>query len=421
MAERDQGIFNELYGYDNKVFSYQTRRYKKLLTTFKKLFKAKSVNLFSTPGRTELGGNHTDHNHGLVLAGAVNLDTIAAAQPVSESVVTISSEGYSSLFIISLDNLTPVTGEEKTTSALIRGIAYKLKDLGYHIGGFNAYITSDVFVGSGLSSSASIEILIVNIFNYFYNNGQIPHEIIARIAQYAENVYFGKPCGLMDQIACATGGIVKIDFRNSQNPQISRVNFEFDSVGFHLIVVNTGGNHADLTDEYSSIPLEMKSVASFFNKTVCRDLNLDEVFDNITSLRESVGDRAILRALHFFRENERVAGMVQALDSGNIDQFLRLINQSGDSSFKWLQNTYTSQNPSMQGISLALALTKEFLDSRRIPGACRVHGGGFAGTIQTVLPDDFVREYKNYMDSIFGKGAAQLLTIRNRGTCFWEI
>jgi galactokinase len=417
-ADHFSNILTDLYGNDRSVFSVQFKRYKDLITSFHNVYKSDSVYLFSTPGRTELGGNHTDHNNGLVLAGSVNLDTIATAEPVPEAVVTIFSEGYPKPFILSLKELDPVLHEAGTTSALIRGIAYKFSDLKYIIGGFNAVITSDVAVGSGLSSSASIEMLIGNIFNYLYNDGLIAQNIIARIGQFAENVYFDKPCGLMDQIACASGGIVKIDFKDPLKPDVSPVQYDFDKSGYNLIIVNTGGDHADLTDEYASIPAEMKSVASFYDKTVCRDLNYDEIIQNIGTLRKTVGDRAILRVLHFFRENQRVHNMVQALESDNFDDFLQLSNRSGDSSFKWLQNIFSHKNTSEQEISLALALTEQFIHTEKISGACRIHGGGFAGTIQAVLPADHVNNYKNRMDSVFGRNSAQIISIRKKGSCY---
>jgi len=270
-------------------------------------------------------------------------------------------------------------------------------------------------VGSGLSSSASIEMLIGTILNAFYNNEQVSPKILAIIGQYAENVYFNKPCGLMDQIACALGGIMTIDFKNPAEPQIKKVDFNFSNKNYSLVIVNTGGNHVDLTEDYASVPSEMKAVAAAFKADVCREITLADVLSNIKKLRSAVGDRAIMRAIHFFAENERIDAQVRSLEKGKFKTFLSLVNDSGNSSFKWLQNCYTTKNIFMQGISLALCLTEDYL-KKNGPGACRVHGGGFAGTIQVFLPEKFLTGYQKIMQSVFGNRSVLRLNIRSQGT-----
>ena len=304
--------------------------------------------------------------------------------------------------------------KRETTFALIRGIAARFKDLGYNIGGFNAYISSDVLGGSGLSSSACIEVLLGTILNYLYNNGQIDVQQLAMIGQYAENVYFGKPSGLMDQMACAVGGFVTIDFKDPKKPVVRKIDFDFESQNYSLLVVDTGGSHADLTADYASIPNEMKAVAQVLGAQVCRELTKEQVIENIPLIRQKVSDRAILRALHFLNENGRVTKQVKALEEGNFEEFLTLVKDSGNSSWKWLQNCYTTHNPLEQGITLALALTEDFIDSIG-KGACRVHGGGFAGTIQVFLPTDKVKEYIEEIEPILGEGTVTVLNIRPVG------
>lgn len=411
-------IFREIYcNWNDIVIERKIKRFQELIDKFKQKFNEQDWHLFSTPGRTEIGGNHTDHNHGRVLAGSVNLDSIAVAAINQSSMVTMRSEGYSQPFIVNLDQLDKVTAESGTTSALIRGIASRFKKLGFQIGGFNASVTSDVLPGSGLSSSASIEVLIGTIFNYLFNNGAIPPQTIALIGQYAENEYFNKPCGLMDQTTCAVGGIVTIDFKKPKEPVVKKVNFDFASQNYSLLVVDTGGNHADLTDDYASVPREMKSVAKELGAEVCREIHFDDLINKMKVLRPKVGDRAILRAFHFLGDNARVLDQVTALERGDFKQFLSSVNDSGNSSFKWLQNIYTTKNVQEQGVSLALALTEKYI-SERGEGACRVHGGGFAGTIQVFLPNATVSEYIKMIESVFGNGKAQLLSIRPHGSIY---
>jgi galactokinase len=315
---------------------------------------------------------------------------------------------------LNLKELNPKKEEEGDTKSLIRGIAARFKELGYNVSGFNAVMTSDVLPGSGLSSSASVEILIGNIFNMLFNNGTISNEELAIIGQYAENNYFGKPCGLMDQMACSVGGIIAIDFENNDKPIVEKIDFNFQETKYNLIVVDTGGNHTDLTEDYSSIPAEMKSVANYFGKSFCREITYTEILENISQLRVDLGDRAVLRALHFIEENERVVKQVKALKEKNFTQFMTLIKESGNSSFKWLQNIYTTKNIREQGLSLALAITENFIKQKQ-DGVCRVHGGGFAGTIQAFISKENVKEYIETIEKVFGKGSAIKLSIRSEG------
>jgi galactokinase len=411
-------VFNEIYcSCDNNVLAKKIQRIEYLVDKFKQRFQENDLHFFSTPGRTEIGGNHTDHNHGRVLAGSVNLDSIAVAAIADSNTITLHSEGYPNPFCVNLNQLKKMPEEKETTSALIRGIAARFKQLGLNISGFSACVTSDVLPGSGLSSSASIEVLIGTIFNYLFNRGNISPQEIAIIGQYAENEYFGKPCGLMDQTTCAVGGIVTIDFQNPKQPVVKKVNFDFASQNYCLLVVNTGGNHADLTEDYASVHREMKSVAHEFGAEACREIHYDDFIHKIRALRPKVGDRAILRAFHFLGDNARVAEQVAALEKCDFQKFLSLVNDSGNSSFKWLQNIYTTKNIHEQGVSLALAITEKYISDIG-EGACRVHGGGFAGTIQVFLPNAAVEEYIRLVESVFGKGKDVTLGIRPHGTLY---
>jgi galactokinase len=333
----------------------------------------------------------------------------------SDSKVELYSEGYDKTFIVNLETLKPVKEEAGTTSALIRGTAAGFRKHGFNIGGFKACITSDVLPGSGLSSSASIEVLIGTIFNHLYNEGKISPVDIAKIGQYAENEFFKKPCGLMDQVACAVGGIVAIDFIDPEEPEIEKINFDFSATGYSLLVVDTGGSHSDLTEDYSSIPAEMKQVAKYFNKDFCRGLDLDSLLKSMKDIRRKMSDRSVLRAIHFIKENERVERQTKALKENNFEKFLNLVNESGNSSYKYLQNIFSSRNVEEQGVSLALALSDLFIKEKG-KGASRIHGGGFAGTIQVFLPNDLVDEYKPFISNAFDKDAVKVLSIRNQGT-----
>ena len=407
-------VFRQIYGQEKTLLEKQQKRYHALIQKFEKLFRQEDWHLFSTPGRTEIGGNHTDHNHGRVLAASVNLDSIAVARKNELNKVILFSEGYAQPFEVDLNRLEQVQEERGTTSALIRGIAFKLSELGYQIGGFNACVASEVLPGSGLSSSASIEVLIGTIFNTLFNDERIPVDELAKIGQFAENRYFGKPCGLMDQLACAVGGIIAIDFENPFEPVIERVGFDFSEKNYQLLIVDTGGNHADLIDDYASIPAEMKSVARALGAEVCREIEYDQLLHKTKSLREQVGDRALLRSFHFLWENERVVHQVNSLKSGDFQTFLRLVGESGNSSFKWLQNIFSANNIHEQGMTLALALTEQYLDQIGA-GACRVHGGGFAGAIQVFLPKGAVAGYTELMESVLGDDSVLLLNIRSYG------
>ena len=397
--------------YTSEKFEEQLKRYAKAAAEFEKLYAAKPTAFFSAPGRTEVGGNHTDHNLGCVLAAAVSLDIIAAVMPTDDGFITVKSEGFPT-DVIDICDTEPREDEKNTSSALIRGMADGFKRNGHKLGGFKAYMTSEVLQGSGLSSSAAYEVIIGTILNGLYNNGKVGDVEIAKLAQYAENVHFGKPSGLMDQMASSVGGLITIDFADKQDPLIQCVQYDFAESGHKLCIIDTKGSHADLTPEYAAIPPEMRSVAEYFGKTVLREINKEQVLDNISKLREKCGDRAVLRALHFFDENERVAKQAKALEKGDIKEFLRLINESGDSSLAYLQNIFSALNVREQGLTLALYLAKQLLEGE---GACRVHGGGFAGTIQAFVPDNKLEAFTGGMDKVFGEGACHVLTIRNCG------
>ena len=417
-APKIKELLYKLYGKDNRVIQEQIQRYGKIIKQYQNYFSSIPVHLFSSPGRTEIGGNHTDHNAGRVLAATINLDSIAAVAETHDNTVTIYSEGYTDPFKVVLDDLEPKRKEEETTTALIRGIAARFKELGYNIGGFNACISSNVMVGSGLSSSASIEVLIGTILNELYNEGNVSEETVAISGKYAENNYFNKPCGLMDQLTIAVGGIVSIDFRDSDNPIVTKVDFDINAQNYSILVVDTGGNHADLTEDYASIPGEMKSVARELGGEVCRDITHKDLIEKVRQLRPKVGDRAILRALHFLEDNQRVLDQVEALEKGDFDTFLGLVNESGNSSCKWLQNCFTIKNPSVQGITLALALTENYLKNSGRRGACRVHGGGFAGTIQVFMPNELLKDYIRLIEGVFGKGGVTRINVRPIGAVF---
>lgn len=409
-------LFVELYGTEEAEIQKQIGRYRNLVAQYQRYFQDDEIELFSTPGRTELSGNHTDHNAGRVIAAAIDLDSIAAVSKTADNQITIFSEGFPEPFRVDLrESLIPQKKYEGTTTGLICGIVFRMNELGFRTGGFNACITSQVKVGSGLSSSASIEILIGTILNSLFNHHQIEPETLAQIGQYAENVHFNKPCGLMDQTACAIGGVITIDFRNPRAPMIQKIQFDFNAQNYHLLIVDTGGSHADLVSDYAAIPSEMKSVASALGGKVCRDIDLEQLLHHVKELRPQVGDRALLRSFHFLSENQRVMDQIHALETGDFDQFLHLVSESGNSSFKWLQNSYTTKDVSEQGISLGLALTEYYL--KKIgKGACRVHGGGFSGTIQTYLPKKYLGGYIELMEQVFGQPSVLKLNIRSHGS-----
>ena len=406
--------YDELFAkiYKKEDVSAQKERYIALAESFDKLFGAgKDVAVFSAPGRTEVGGNHTDHNHGKVLAASVNLDAVAVVSKNDENIVRVKSEGYK-IDAVDLANMNVMPDERGKSESLIRGVCAGFRNRGYNFGGFDAATVSDVLSGSGLSSSAAFEVLLGTILNYLYNDGKVSAVEIAQIAQFAENEYFGKPCGLMDQMACSVGGFVQIDFKDPSVPVINKVDFDFAACNHALCIVDTGGNHADLTDEYAAVRGEMEAVASKFGKAVLRDVDVAEFEKNISIIRDSAGDRAVLRAMHFFNENKRVDLQAAALKDGDFDAFKALIIDSGYSSYMYNQNVYTCKAPSDQPVSVALAICSDVLKGK---GAWRVHGGGFAGTIQAFVPVDVLDEFKSRICSVFGEKSCYVLNIRPVG------
>ncbi len=372
---------------------------------------------FSAPGRTEIGGNHTDHQRGRVLAAAVNLDTVAAVRVNGLDQIRILSRGYP-LCEVDLKNLMPNEKEYNTTPALIRGVAARFCQLGCQVGGFDAYMESTVLPGSGLSSSAAFEVLVGTIINHLFFHQKLSQPDIAGIGQYAENVFFGKPCGLMDQMASAVGGMVSIDFFDSRQPRIQPVDFDFSACGHALCIIDSRASHADLTDEYAAITEEMKSVCAYFGKEVLSQITKEEFIGSIRDLRNRCADRAVLRAYHFFRENERVPMQVAALQAGDFEGFLALVRLSGHSSYMYLQNVIPAGYKDHQDVALTLALCEEYLRGR---GACRVHGGGFAGTVQAFVPHDLLEEFRSGIDAVLGQGACHVLSIRSQGGVEMEV
>jgi galactokinase len=410
-------LFKKLYGTDTAVLNEQAERYTKLLNEFKTIYGHDEASLFSSPGRTEIGGNHTDHNYGRVLAGAVNLDNIAVAAKNGTQVIRIKSAGYPD-FQVDLSQLKPNDSEKYTSVSLVKGISARFQEKGYKTGGFDACIDSRVPVGSGLSSSASFEVLIGAIINQFFNDGKMTPVENAIIGQWAENNYFGKPCGLMDQTACAVGGLITIDFEDPSKPIVKEVNFNFIATGFSLVITDTGGNHADLNDEYASLPTDMKAVAGELGKKVLREVTIEQVLDIAPKIREKVGDRAILRAIHFQGDNQRVVDQVNALEKNDFQSFLKMVVKSGYSSYMYNQNIFPVNNVKEQGVSLALALSDLVLDGQ---GAWRVHGGGFAGTIQAFVPQNLVEKYVKTLEHVYGKGSCHKLFIRAEGAIKLEL
>lgn len=404
-------LFAKLYGKEN--VPSQKERYINLLRHYEKAFGDAQVSLFSSPGRTEICGNHTDHNHGKVLAASINLDCICAAAKNSENVIRITDITYRESFSVNLSDLEKVPGERGSVG-LIKGISKALKNFGFRLGGFNACVTSSVIRAAGVSSSASFEMLICAVLNEFYNDGKIDAVTYARSGQYAENVYWDKASGLLDQMTCAVGGMITIDFKDPTKPVVEKIDFDFAKQGYNLVIVNTGKSHADLNADYSSVPSEMKSVAQALGYDVCRQITVEDIEKNLSALREKVGDRAVLRALHFLAENDRVDAQIKALKSGDFDAFLYNVTSSGNSSWKWLQNCYSPANCNEQGITVALAFTEMYLSGIG-KGACRVHGGGFAGVIAVFLPAEKADDYIDYIEGLLGKGNAYKMNIRDYG------
>lgn len=402
--------FSRLYKQED--VTRQRERYITALEEFERLFGAeREVCFFSAPGRTEIGGNHTDHQRGRTLAASIDLDAVAVASKNDRGVIHIHSEGHDEN-IVSLSDLDPKPEEENTSTALVRGIASRFQQLGYTIGGFDAYTTSDVLRGSGLSSSAAFEVLVGTMLNHLYNDGTVGAIEIAQIGQYSENRYFGKPCGLLDQMACSFGGLIEIDFADPAVPKVDQLFCDFTEYGYYLCVVNTGGSHADLTGEYAAVPAEMSGVAKALGKEVLREVNEQEFFRCLPQLRSQLGDRAVLRAIHFFDEDQRVPKMANALRDREMNRFFELVKASGASSACRLQNVTPPGSTKEQGLALALALSERLLNGK---GACRVHGGGFAGTIQAYLPKEMAEDYCKEMENVFGKDCCHLLKIRPCG------
>ena len=388
------------------------KRYLNALDKFVEIYKdSGEVRLFSAPGRTEIGGNHTDHQHGSVLAGSVDLDVIAVVSENNENVIRIKSQGYDmdTIDVLDLDKKEKEVGR---AAALIRGVCKAVSDRGYTLKGFNAYTTSNVLKGSGLSSSAAFEVLVGNILNSVCCQNKIDNVELAKIGQFAEKEYFGKPCGLLDQMASSLGGITFADFKDPTNPLSNSLSFDLHKFGHTLCVVDTGGNHANLTGDYADITLECKAVSNALGVEFLRDADTKLFYSKLGEIRQKTNDRAVLRAIHFFNEQQRVYDEMDAIKKGDFDEFLRLVNESGNSSYKFLQNLYSTSLVTEQGLSLAIALTEKFLNGK---GACRVHGGGFAGTIQCYIPNDMLADYKAYMEAVFGENSCCVLGIRPVG------
>jgi galactokinase len=410
-------ILSGLYG-NGKILQEQNNRYISLIDGFQKAFSDQSeASFFSTPGRTEIGGNHTDHNAGRILAAAVSLDIVALAAPNSDKLVRILSDGYDPIEV-NFEDLSVHIEEKFTAKSLVRGVCARIKMLGYNLSGFDACISGQVPKGSGLSSSAAFEVLIAFIINHFYNNEKIDAIELAKIAQYSENEFFGKPCGLMDQTTCAVGGIVTIDFKDFEKPLVRKVNANFAKAGHRLVIVDTGGNHADLNDDYIALEHEMKLVAKTLGKSVLRETDKEKVIGALALIRDKTGDRAILRALHFFADDQRVVNQVEELEKGNFDRFLQIVTESGQSSWMYCQNCFSNKHPDVQGISVGLALSQHVLNGK---GAYRVHGGGFAGTIQAFVPSDLVSHYVEKLSEVFGMGSCHTISIRTEGCIMVKI
>lgn len=402
-----------LYGEDPNVLSKQRERYAKAVEEFEKHFDGtRELRLYSAPGRTEIGGNHTDHNHGVVMAAAVDLDMVAVVAQNNSTQVNIYSQNFERTDSVDVSCLTPQEEEKGSSPSLIRGIAARIVELGGTVGGFDAYTTSDVLRGSGLSSSAAFEVLVGEIFNAEFNDGRFSAVDNAKIGQYAENVFFDKPCGLMDQTACAVGSAITIDFKEPASPVVDKIPFDIAKHGFCLCITDTKGSHADLTDDYAAIRREMGSVAEFLGKKVLRDVDEEVFFSKIAEIREKLGDRAVLRAIHFFADCKRAKALYEAVADGRFDDFLHLIVDGGHSSFEYNQNAYSIKKPEEQGVALGVALSQRVLADR---GAWRLQGGGFAGTIQAFVPKDLLEQYRATLEGVFGKGSCYVLNVRNYG------
>lgn len=409
---------------DNLLLEYQRERYVRAIEKYEHIYihdvkdrseNNREVHLFSAPGRTEIGGNHTDHQRGEVLAAAVNVDVLAVVSKNDKGIIQLVSDDYE-MITLNTSKLEARDEEKGTPTAIVKGVLVGLKNKGYKIGGFRTYMTSDVLVGAGLSSSAAFENMIGTIQSYLYNEGQISPIELAKIGQFAEINYFGKPCGLMDQMASCVGNLVHIDFEDTENPRIEKVDCDFKKYGYSLCITDTKSSHADCTPEYAAVPREMKQVAGVFGKEVLREVSIKDILENATNIREVAGDRAFLRAIHFQMENQRVKKEVEGLKSDDFQVFLKNVKASGDSSYKYLQNVYMNKDVQHQNVSVALALSDVILDGNGVnKGVSRVHGGGFAGTIQAFVKNEYVDEYKELMNDVFGEGSCNVYMIRKYG------
>lgn len=417
-GELDQKL-KELY-VDTSLIDLERKRYIASLEKFAQNFgDLGDVGIYSAPGRSEVCGNHTDHQHGLCVAASINLDVVAIARPRTDGLVNVLSEGYD-MIIVDSSELKYAQAEQSSTKALIKGVLKGMKEEGYAVGGFDCYLTSNVIVGAGLSSSAAFENALGTVINHLYNDGKINAIEIAKASKFAENVYFGKPCGLLDQMASSVGGLINIDFKDVENPDVKKIDVDFSSFGYSLCIVDVHASHADLTPEYAAIPQEMKSVAEFFGQTHLRNVNPEDFYANIAKIREVCSDRSVLRAYHFFEEEENVQNLVKKLEQKDFPGFLHFVKASGNSSYKFLQNIYSLKNPEKQSVSIALAFSQKYLETQKgskdSKGVCRVHGGGFAGTIQAFVKDQYVQEYKENIEGIFGKDSCHVLKVRQCGS-----
>lgn len=407
--DKYNSIFKDVY-VDEHLLDYQVKRYIQAIEKFISLYGDQEVEIYSTPGRSEVCGNHTDHQHGEVLAAAINLDIIAVVAP-TDSLIKILSDDYD-IQAIDVHDLEKREQEVESSEGLIRGVCARYQQLGYKIGGFNAYMTSDVLQGSGLSSSAAFEVVVGTVLSGLYNDMSIDPVTIAQVGQYSENVYFGKPCGLMDQCACSVGSLIHIDFKDNEHPIVNKIEVDFSEFKHSLCIVDVHASHADLTNDYASIPYEMKKVAQYFGKEFLRDVEEADFYAKLPEIREAVNDRAVLRTIHLYEENKRVEKAVAALNQRDFDAFKKIIKASGESSFKYLQNIYSNHNTDHQAVSIALALSEEILGTK---GVCRIHGGGFAGTIQVFVEDEYVKTYQEEIEKYFGQGSCHVLKIRKYG------
>lgn len=414
IANGKNPLFQELYGVNEVVLKEQADRYAALMNEFQKVYGTDDVSLFSSPGRTEIGGNHTDHNYGRVLAGAVNLDNIAVAAANGTNTIRIKSVGYPE-FQVDLGSLEIDPAQFYTSSSLVKGIAARMSEKGYNIGGFDACIEGRVPKGSGLSSSASFEVLIGAIINHLFNNGKMSAVENGIIGQWSENNFFGKPCGLMDQTACSVGGLITIDFEDPSKPIVKEVDFDFVKTGFALVITDVGGGHDDAASqaEYASLPTEMKAVAAELGAKVLRQVSLEQIVEKMPEIRKKTGDRALLRAYHFQGDNARVVEQVAALENNDFQSFLKMVVESGYSSYMYNQNIFDVVHKDEQVVSLALALSEMVLKGK---GAWRVHGGGFGGTIQAFVPQDLLDKYVSTLEHVYGKGSCHKLFIRAKGS-----